>query len=704
MKISIIQQVNGVQVEGRILASLIGLFLLFLAFHLKLFHWILPLVGAIVLVLFFLGFYFDFFSLLSLIISDVTLVLLVLFAGFVWKGVVLIRDNHVGILTRKMLGNKMPEGQIIAHTGEIGIQAQTMMPGLYWRNPVIWKVEKVTMTDIGPDEIGVVESVDGQPISPGRLLGDEIPCNSYQDAPVFLANGGRKGPQVGILRPGTYRINTKVFSINKHPVISIPKEKVGIAVALDGTPLPPGYIIAPKPIEEKTDTYPKVLWHRFFQDGQAFIDSSGYRGPQLDTLQPGKYYINPLLFKVELYDVAEVPPGYVAVLRSNIGAELEKGGPIPSETAIPPDLAQPVHEEVETLLKADRNTRGIWKDPVAPGKYNLNFIAFTPYLVPTSAVTIDWAASSQVRGEHIVPPEVRPRLERKDDSGAKVIEAGETEKATEFFKFSQLRVTSKDGFQLDVDVRMIIRIRPEHAAFVIARFGSVPNLIEQIVHPLIDSSFRNKAGEKKAIEFVQSRYELQHEALEKAREEFKQYHVEAQNLLIAYIAVDQTLLKTQTDKEIALQQQEQYREQALAQEKRIEVEQKKAQADKQTDVISAKLSIQIAADRADALRRESEGIRDATKAKADGVAYEQREVGKGTADAYRAQNEVLGPELLALLKVLKEVADGKVKITPDVLVTGGDNQGGGLFNAWLATMLRPGSPLYGGKGEGGQSR
>jgi len=75
-----------------------------------------------------------------------------------------------------------------------------------------------------------------------------------------------------------------------------------------------------------------------------------------------------------------------------------------------------------------------------------------------------------------------------------------------------LTLTSKDGFTLDADVRVIIRIRPQHAPFVIARFGSVPNLIEPDNTPVIDSSFRNNAGSKKAIEFIQSRTALQKDA------------------------------------------------------------------------------------------------------------------------------------------------------------------------------------------------
>jgi uncharacterized membrane protein YqiK len=598
---------------------------------------------------------------------------------FLLSGIVYISRYEVGIKTKKMFGAKMPQGQIIARNGEIGIQADTLMPGLYFFNPITWRIEKERVTVVTETEIGVVESVDGEPIPTGRLLGDAVECNNYQDTRAFLDNKGKKGPQIAILRPGTYRVNTRAFIIRKEKVTKIGEEKLGVAIAMDGKPLLSGLIIAPKPLDES---------HRFYQDGQAFINSGGSRGPQLDTLQPGEYYINPLLFEVKVFDVAEVPPGYVAVIRSNVGEELTKSSGLPSDVEKEPGFRQEVHEKDEVVLTTDKNQRGIWEKPVAPGKYNLNPLAYTAYLVPTSAVTIDWAAGPELRTEHqgAVPGGMTLGSTKGRSPKSEEVSG---EKASEFFKFSQLTLTSKDGFILEADVRIIIRIRPQHASFIIARFGSVPNLIEQIVHPLIDSSFRNKAGEKKAIDFIQSRTALQKEAIERAREEFEKYYVEAQNLLISYIKVDPTLLKTQTDKEIALQQQEQFKEQANAQEENIAVQEKTARAAKQKDVIDAKLSKDIEADRADAARRKAEGVRDSTKYEADGEAYKNRETGKGMADAYKAQAEVIGPDKLALIKVIEQVSAGKIKIVPDFLIQGGSGeQSGNLFNAWMANMVK----------------
>jgi regulator of protease activity HflC (stomatin/prohibitin superfamily) len=607
------------------------------------------------------------------VIGIVAFILIIL----ILRGFRLIGPNEVGILTKIMQGKRMPEGQIIAREGEIGTQARTLMPGLYWKIPIIWSFAKTPVVMIDPDSIGLVESIDGEPLPKGRVLADEVECNQFQDAKMFLDNHGKKGPQVGILRPGTYRINSKLFKITKANATRIPENTIGIAIAKDGIPLPPGYIIAPK--AKNADG--TEADHKYYQNGQLFIDSSGYRGPQLDTLQPGKYYINPLLFDVYSEKVAEVFPGYVAVIRSNVGLELERATQGPIAATAEGRFVGPIHEDVEKILNADRFTRGIWREPIAPGKYNLNTIAFTPYMVPTSAVTIDWATEGRIGTE------------------VKGVKATGLSDEGVLYKFDPLKVTSKDGFQLEVNVRMVIRIQPANAAYVIARFGSVTNLIDQIVHPLIDSSFRNKAGEKKAIDFFQSRTDLQTEALAHAKERFSEYNVEAQNLLIAYIDIPKDLLDTQTKKEIANQQQAQYDQEAMAQEKRIAVMEKSSRADKQKDVIDAKLSIDINNDRAEAKVREADGDRrsvvlraqgtkESTILVADGNSYQSRVEGDGIAAAYNAQKEALGQQNIAIIKLIQEIAAGKIQIVPQILVGGGEGaNSGNLFNAWLAQMV-----------------
>lgn len=602
---------------------------------------------------------------------------------FFLSGFCTIGPNDVGILTKRMLGRGMPPGQIIARNGQVGIQAKILMPGLYWRIPIIWKFSKVKVIEIDTGKVGVVETIDGEPLDKGRILGNEVECNQFQDAEAFLKNHGRKGPQVAILRPGSYRINTFMFKIGMADVTSIPERSIGIVVAKDGIPLPSGYIVAP----QAKSASGEMIDHKFFQNGQGFLDGNGYRGPQLDTLQPGKYYINPLLFTVKQESVAEVAPGFVAIIRSNVGLELEKPSEGPKVSTGEGKLGGPIHEDVERLLISNKYTRGIWKDPIAPGQYNLNTLAFTPYLVPTSAITIDWASEGRISSETTAGMDPYP-TEDKQRSKKRLpdirLNTYTDKESSVLYQFDPLKVTSMDGFLLEVNVRMVIRIQPANAAYIIARFGSVVNLIDQIVHPLIDASFRNKAGEKKAIDFFQSRTKLQEEALAHAKAVFSEYNVEAQNLLIAYIVIPDNLLDTQTRKEIANQQKSQYDAEAEAQDKRIAVMEKSARAEKQKDVIDAKLSIDISQDMAQATIKRAEGEQKAIMLVAEGNAYKSEKEGEGIAQAYEKQKEAIGQTNVAMIRLIQEIAAGKIQIVPQI-VAGGSN--GSLLDVLIAQLV-----------------
>ena len=130
-------------------------------------------------------------------------IIVIIIIWFLLTGLILIHASEVGIVTRKMFGKKLPQGKIIATKGEIGVQADILMPGLYYFIPIIWKVDRESVKTIPPEHIGIVSSIDGVAIPSGRLLGDEVESNSFQDARMFLENGGCKGPQITLLKPGT---------------------------------------------------------------------------------------------------------------------------------------------------------------------------------------------------------------------------------------------------------------------------------------------------------------------------------------------------------------------------------------------------------------------------------------------------------------------------------------------------------------------
>lgn len=605
-----------------------------------------------------------------------TIGLVVYFVGF---GLFRIKSGQVGILVRKFSGKPMPQGQVIALKGQIGVQADTIPPNLYWRNPLFWSVIRDGLTIIPDGKIGLVEAIDGRVLPPSRRFGDEISCNSYQDAEAFLKGGGYKGKQIGILRNGNYRINTKLFKVTVEDIVGILAGRTGIVTAEDGISIPPKLIIAPTPTSTDTNTIPD---NRFL-DAQEFINDGGFRGIQLQTLQAGEYNMNTDLFTIEVIPQTKIPPGYVGVLLSKVGEELERSVATPTMTA--PDANQEIitHDIEHTLIK-NPLTRGILQAPLAPGDYNLNTYAYTMYPVPVSAITVDWASSDRPVAPTAIPA---------SDTRGLPMDTTKSILGLNFFRFNELNVISKDGFPLEVDVRIVVRILPENAAFVIARFGTIDNLIQQIIHPLIDATFRNNAGSRGALDFFQARTELQDEAFTKAQEVFKDYHVEVQTLLISFVLIPKELLNTQTLKQIAVQEKAQFDAQAAAQTQRIDVENKTAIANKQIEVVNAQLQVPINQNKAMALVKEAEGIQQSTMIKADGTAYALRKEGEGLADAYGAQASVIGPDKVAGIKMFEEIGINHTQITPNVYVQGtsgkdGDGMGNNaLLTTYLATLL-----------------
>src|SRR3989441_5306196 len=105
--------------------------------------------------------------------------------------------------------------------------------------PVVWSVRRSRVLQVAENEIATVEAIDGRPLPKGRLLGDEVECNQFQDGEAFLDNGGVKGPQGALLPPGGDRVNPFPFFLGQQPPTGGAAGQVGGLAAPHGTPLPP---------------------------------------------------------------------------------------------------------------------------------------------------------------------------------------------------------------------------------------------------------------------------------------------------------------------------------------------------------------------------------------------------------------------------------------------------------------------------------
>lgn len=608
--------------------------------------------------------------LLLLILSKV--ILRVLF------GMVIVPENRIGLVTKKFkLGGanrSLPDGRIIATKGEAGFQAKTLAPGLYWGMwPWQYGVEMQAFTVIPEGKIGLILSNDGSELPTGNILARKVDCDNFQDAEAFLNNGGQKGKQTHMLTQGTYRINTYAFSVSIAETTNIRENMLGIITTLDGAPIQPGQI-AGKSVEG----------HNNFQDINAFLQNGGTRGLQPQVILAGSYYMNPWAVQIEETPMTDVPIGYVGVVISYIGEDGK-------------DLTGDSFKHGNIVSKGQR---GVWIEPLGPGKYPINKYTTKIELVPTTNLVLNWANARS--------------------------EAHQLDK-----NLSTITVRSKDGFPFNLDVAQIIHIPANEAPKVIARFGSMTNLVSQVLEPTIGNYFRNSAQDSDVISFLSTRKERQQAAKDHIKAVLDEYNVNAVDTLIGDIVPPEALMKTLTDRKIAEEEQKTYQTQKMAQEQRQGKEKETAIADMQKEIVKAQQSVEIAQRTADAAVKKSEGDAKsiklaveaeatATRMRAEGEAAATRArasaqaeatklnadaeaerisktglaeaekimaIGKSTAEAYELQVKAMGGDNFTKFKITEEIGKGHIKIIPDLIVSGNGNSADGSLSGLMGLQL-----------------
>jgi len=562
-------------------------------------------------------------------------------------GIVIIPQDSVGVINKKFVlfgsHRSLPDGCIIALRGEAGIQADTLAPGIhfgYW--PWQYEINVEKFTTIPEDQIGIVESRDGKPLAAGRVLAKRVDCDSFQDARKFLTEGGERGPQITIIPPGTYRINRRVFEIDFKDVLEIEDNMVGVVTTREGKALATGDIAGRE-----------ISGHNMYQDAQAFIDGGGFKGLQEQVILAGRYFINPRFATVETKPMTEVPIANAGVVIAFVGdAGVDLTG-----------------DEFKHGNLVGRGQKGVWNEPLDPGKYPINPFTHRVEIVPTANVVLNWAT-------------------------------GKSESHKLDVNLSTIKVRSSDGFTFNLDVSQIIHVPRNDAPRVIARFGSMANLVTQVLEPTIGNYFRNAAQSSDVIDFLKGRQQRQEDAKQKIGAALGEYNVGAVDTLIGDITPPDALMKTLTDRKLAEQEKVTYDTQRLAEETRKDLEQAKALATTQARVVDAERSVTIAEFNAKATVKKAEGdaLSKTINAKADaevlttvGAAEGTKitAVGEAEAKVIQLKTDAVGQGNYATIEVGRALASSGFKLVPDVVAGGGsDGAGGGIINVLMAGILK----------------
>lgn len=503
---------------------------------------------------------------------------------------------------------------------------------------------------VGSGESGIVnKTVFGPSLKDGRII----------------AIDGQLGVQADVLTPGWhFGYWPVVYSVRTVPLVEINADEVGIIEARDGKPLPEGQLFAP---EWDQASFQRML------DAEHFLTvGNGYKGKQASVLTPGKYRINTELFRVTNIKQTEVVAGEVAVLKANFGAPAslvvegvmgESPEPqLPTDEDAKPSKAtrqQPVISEENRLRLAAANEMGVRQLAIGPGKYPINTDAYTVVEVWTTQMIAHF--TSEFSGN-------------ATSTGMAINEERE------------ITVRTSDGFTFPVDVRIEYHIRPENAPIVVAKLGDDEGeRFRSMLNSAVRAVFRNNAEGVRALDYVQQRSQQERQSLEQLTHAMAPYGVTVTAVRIGNVGDEKSLgalLKTQTDREIAKQEQITFQEQQRAAEQKKELSRATQEAEEEKRLATAAYEVKIAEESQRKKIIEANAEAQSIQIKAD-----------AQAKAYELIASQIGKSNAAMLEMLKLIGERNIQITPRVMMVSGSANGSGNGSSDAATTALIGTML-----------
>ena len=308
-----------------------------------------------------------------------------------------VPGDKIGVQIDKWGKEKSP-GRILAEKGEVGVQREVWLPGLYFfsRNPFKTQIELHSWTKIGgakPDkrdfipQIGVLIAKDGRSLPPGKILADKE----------------EKGVRRKTLKPGMYAINPEEFDVERHPAVRIRAGYVGVVEALTGEEMPADQMLA----------------------------KEGQKGVQEYVLLPGTYFINPHEYRIIPFEVRMQLTSFTMAGSVDAGFEDQKEATASNQIDFPSNDAFNITMEMSNL----------WHVP--------------PELAPIVYVTIGTLKDVY---DKIVIPQARSvsRIEGSKYSGKDFITERREEFQKQFAKVYAEHLAEKNIICDEVHVRAII--------------------------------------------------------------------------------------------------------------------------------------------------------------------------------------------------------------------------------------------------------
>ncbi|HUG61811.1 MAG TPA: hypothetical protein VMP03_08190 [Methylomirabilota bacterium] len=212
---------------------------------------------------------------------------------------VFVAADKVGHLKRIYAFEELPPGRVVALLGQKGPQATVLGPGFHFIPfvRVIYDFEEFPLVEVPEGYYGQVTAVDGAPMPDGMFMAPTIPDDQVAEmlsAETFLTEGGFRGPQETVLKPGSYRLNRYLFDVtvtDRTAATIIPAGHVGVVKSNVATP---GIACREEVVSATAGPASEAL--------SVPLVPRGCVGIWKEPLLPGAYYLNRRAYEVELVE------------------------------------------------------------------------------------------------------------------------------------------------------------------------------------------------------------------------------------------------------------------------------------------------------------------------------------------------------------------------------------------------------------------
>ncbi len=525
----------------------------------------------------------------------------------------------------------------------------------------------------------------------------------------FIVEKGEQGYWREVLLPGFHFFwffePLWKYKITEVPMVLIPPQKVGLIKALDGTPMPPGKILAkddwvdekgvfhmggkgPRRTVLKPGLHPintkymkieqykavvipqgsiGVLHRKTGEDppkGMVLVPKdSNYRGIQREIVYPGTHYFNPLAAKVEIYPAVVIKKGQVGIVTKKVGV-------------MPPPGT--------ILVSVNDNYQGIQREILQPGMYYIN-----PYerdvrvvdavIIPDGFVGVQIAKTGKTKsaGQILAKPGERGILAATLPPGMyyinpyeyEIIPFDTREQRYEMTKASNkgdtkgddaIHFLSDDGFLIQFDLTVLFQVRAENAPLIVATVGrDIMTVREKKIRPPARAFARIIGSQHKGEEFIhgKTREKFQSDLHDALKAQCAESNVIVNQTLVRHFEVPQDLRTPITKRVIAIKVEQQYKQEQNTQKANAELARQKQLVIFEAEKVKAETSKIRAVIAAEQKRDEAKIMMAQKKFEAEGDAAKKKIDADAVLYAARKEAEGIEAKLLAQAKGQKAMVD-----------------------------------------------